>query len=209
VVAARFSIGAMHVLSFDTANLASDNNYQLHQLGPPSLQLRGGGASSNRGFLPGLLGDARQIYVSQARSDDDIRQGLPLERRAVRLSGGTATWQASLEVRIPITVDIGIVAFADAGDVIAPATPSDEGFVGFRFDRPQLSFGLGLRYRTIIGPIRFDVALRPDELQDFSPDRNLPPSCSTFSANNCRPRNTLFGVDGLPGAFHLTIGESF
>lgn len=206
VIAARFSIGGMHVLSFDGDSLPDNNRYQLHQLGPPALQLRGGGASSNRGFLPGLLGDARQIYVSQARDPEDIRAGRPIQQRMVRISGGTAMWQASLEVRIPVTADIGVVAFADAGDVIRPATPTDEAFVGFRFDRPQISLGLGLRYRTIIGPLRLDVALRPNALQDFSEDGGLPPTCSPANGRDCRLRNTIFGI---PGAFHLTIGESF
>ena len=112
-------------------------------------------------------------------------------------------------MRVPLTVDFGVVAFADAGDVIRPATPTDDAFVGFRFDRPQISFGIGIRYHTLIGPLRLDVALRPDELQDFSPDQNLPLDCTPDNASRCRPRNTLFGVDALPGAFHLTIGESF
>lgn len=209
VLAGRFSLGGMHVLGYDTASLAEDNQYRLHQLGPPSLQLRGGGASSNRGFLPGLLGDTRQVYVSEARSEEDVRAHRPIQQRAVRISGGTATWLASLEIRIRLTVDIGIVLFADVGDVIQPTSASDESFVGFRFDRPQLSLGIGLRYRTIIGPLRLDIALRPNEAQDLGQTPSLPPDCQPDRAIGCRPRNTLFGIDELPGAFHLTIGESF
>ncbi len=208
-IAARFQIGGMHVLSYDTEQLAVDNRYQLHQLGPPSMQLRGGGASSNRGFLPGLLGDAQDIYYTEARDEEQVRRGEPVRQRSIRNSGGTALWQASLEIRVRLTVDIGVVVFADAGDVLRPENPSDEAFVGFRFDRPQFSFGLGLRYRTIIGPLRIDVALRPDALQDLGSVRSLPPDCRPDRAQNCRPRNTLFGVTELPGAIHLTIGESF
>ncbi len=208
-VAVRFQIGGMHILSYDEAQLDANNRYRLHQLGPPALQLRGGGASGNRGYLPGLLGDAEDVYVTQPRTDEEIRRGAPIEQRSVRISGGTAMWQASFEIRARVTVDIGVVAFVDAGDVLRPESPADTDFVGFRFDRPQLSFGLGLRYRTIIGPLRVDFALRPDELLDFGSERSLPPDCRPDRAESCRPRNTLFGVPELPGAVHLTIGESF
>ncbi|MCA9608433.1 MAG: BamA/TamA family outer membrane protein, partial [Myxococcales bacterium] len=189
-VAARFQIGAMHVFGYEDS-LDPDNRYRLHQLGPPALQLRGGGASGNRGYLPGLLGDAQDVYVTEPQSDEEIRRGAPVEQRSVRISGGNAMWQASLELRVRLTVDLGVVGFVDAGDVLRPEDPSDLS-VGFRFDRPQLSFGLGLRYRTIIGPLRVDFALRPDELQDLGSERSLPPDCRPDRAQGCRPRNTLF-----------------
>jgi len=182
---------------------------QLHQLGPPALHLTGGGASSNRGFLPGLMGDATQRLVGERRTEAEVRRGVPPRQRVVRISGGTAMWQASVEVRVRLTVSIGLVAFADAGDVIRPENVDDEAFVGFRFDRPQLSFGIGLRYRTIVGPLRVDFALRPDQLQEFSENRSLPRPCRADVGQECRPRNTLFGIPELPGAVHLTIGESF
>lgn len=208
-LAVRVQIGAMHIFGYDQEQLDPTNRYRLHQLGPPGLQLRGGGASSNRGYLPGLLGDAEDVYVTEPRSEDEIRRGLPDRQRSVRISGGTAMWQASVELRARITLDIGLVAFVDAGDVLRPADPTTIDFVGFRFDRPQFSFGLGLRYRTIIGPLRIDFALRPDDLQDLGEVRSLPVDCQPDRAQGCRPRNTLFGVPELPGAVHLTIGESF
>ncbi len=208
-IAARFQIAGMHVLDYDESSLDANNRYRLHQLGPPALHLRGGGSSGNRGYLPGLLGDAEDVYVTEPQSDDEIRRGAPVRQRSVRISGGTAMWQASLELRVRVTVDIGIVGFVDAGDVLRPDAVTETAFVGFRFDRPQLSFGLGLRYRTIIGPLRVDFALRPDDLQDLGSERTLPPDCRPDRAQGCRPRNTLFGVTELPGAVHLTIGESF
>jgi len=208
VLAARFQMAGMHVLSYDEGQLDSQNRYQLHQLGPPALHLTGGGASNNRGFLPGLMGDSVQRLVGERRSEAEVRRGVPPRQRVVRITGGTAMWQASFEVRVRLTVSLGLVAFADAGDVIRPENVDDAAFVGFRFDRPQLSFGLGLRYRTIVGPLRVDFALRPDDLQQFG-DRSLPPDCRADRGQECRPRNTLFGIPELPGAVHLTIGESF
>jgi hypothetical protein len=207
VIAARFEIGAMEVLGAGD-NLDPDNVYQLRQLGPTALQLRGGGASSNRGYLPGLLGDATQVYVSLPRTPDEIAAGAPIRQRPVRISGGTRMWGASLEVRIPITQSFGVVAFGDAGDVSRPSVLADNAL--FRFDHPQISVGLGLRYRTIIGPVRLDVAWAPQELQTIGVASTLPRTCQTDRASNCNPRNELdLGFVRFPGAFHLTIGESF
>jgi outer membrane translocation and assembly module TamA len=208
VLAARFEIGVMEVLG---TPLDPRNVYQFAQLGPTRLHLRGGGASSNRGFLPGLLGDVEQVYVPAPRTDQEIANGAPPRERPVRISGGARSWEASLELRIRITESLGIVLFGDAGDVdrYRPGDP-DEG-PQFRFDHPQIAFGLGLRYRTIIGPVRFDVAFRPDDLQVIGGESTLPPECGRTSGDRCRPvsRIDFFGLFNFPGAFHLTIGEAF
>lgn len=207
VVAARFEIGLMEVFG---TSLDPNNVYRLAQLGPPALQLRGGGASSHRGFLPGLLGDAEQIYVLEPRSAEEIANGVPIESRPVRISGGTRSWEASLELRVPVTQNLGVVAFADAGDVDRFRLGDPGTHARFRFDHPQLAFGLGLRYRTIIGPVRFDVAFRPDELQVIGTDGTLPDPCTPSRGAQCRPESRVnLGFFDFPGAFHLTIGEAF
>ncbi len=207
VIAARFEIGIMEVFG---TSLDPNNVYHLAQLGPPSLHLRGGGASSNRGFLPGLLGDTEQIYVEQPRSGEEIANGAPIESRPVRISGGTRSWEASLELRVPITQSLGAVLFADAGDVDRFRIGDPGGATQFRFDHPQLAFGLGLRYRTIIGPIRLDVAVRPDDLQVIGTTGTLPPPCTPDRGSQCRPASRVdLGLFSFPGAFHLTIGEAF
>ena len=207
VIAGRFEVGVMEVLGASDA-LDADNIYQLRQLGPTALQLRGGGASSNRGYLPGLLGDATQEYVTLPRTPEEIAAGTPIRQRPVRISGGTRRWQASLELRIPITQAFGVVAFGDAGDVSRPSILTDN--AGFRFDHPQISVGLGLRYRTIIGPVRLDVAWAPQELQTIGVASTLPRTCQSDRASSCNPRNEIdLGFVRFPGAFHLTIGESF
>lgn len=206
VLAVRFEIGIMEVFG---TSLDPDNVYQFAQLGPPRLQLRGGGASSNRGFLPGLLGDGEQIYVTATRSEDEVANGAPVRSRPVRIWGGNRAWEASIELRIPITTNVGVVLFGDAGDVdrVLPGDPDQS--PRFRFDHPQIAIGLGLRYRTIIGPLRFDVAVRPDELQVFG-DSTLPPACSATRGDRCRPQSYVdLGFWRFPGAFHLTIGEAF
>lgn len=67
-------------------------------------------------------------------------------------SGGRSFVATSLEARVNVTDTIGVVGFYDAGFVGADAFLSDQGDW-------QSGAGLGLRYNTGIGPVRFDLAL--------------------------------------------------
>lgn len=182
VLAARFAIGWMHV--FDSSPKLDD---QARILGAQTYRLRGGGANSNRGFLPGDLGDGR--------------------------TGGTHRWEASLELRIPLSKNFSIVGFGDMGDVNAgfdlvrtfdPAT--GEVMVmrvkhqqGFRFDHLNTAVGGGLRYRTVIGPIRLDVGYRPKSLAGKELDDER------LRRQDIQERQ----FSKFRGAVHITIGESF
>jgi len=71
--------------------------------------------------------------------------------------GGNSLLVGSFEVRYPIYGDFGGVAFMDYGNVYTEE---------WSFDLADLKYapGLGLRYDTLIGPVRFDVgyALNPE-----------------------------------------------
>ncbi len=71
--------------------------------------------------------------------------------------GGNSLLVGSFEVRYPIYGDFGGVAFFDYGNVYTEEW-------SFPLDRLKYAPGLGLRYDTIIGPVRFDVgyALNPE-----------------------------------------------
>jgi outer membrane translocation and assembly module TamA len=105
------------------------------------------------------------------------------------ISGGSRRWESSLELRIPLTSSFSLAAFSDVGDVHADPT--------FRFGNLNTAVGGGMRYRTIIGPIRLDVGYRPDALQRV---RGAAPEDA--------PQTNLRFVK-FNGAIHLTIGESF
>jgi outer membrane translocation and assembly module TamA len=100
--------------------------------------------------------------------------------------GGFSLWEASTELRFPLTGALRGAAFVDMGDV----SPYE---FDLRWSRPHLSVGLGLRYGTPIGPVRFDVGYRVPGLQ------------SPASADESTP-NEIFG---LPLAISLGIGEPF
>ncbi|MFK8001669.1 MAG: autotransporter assembly complex family protein [Polyangiales bacterium] len=119
----------------------------------------------------------------------DVRGYLP-GRLGDGRSGGNRKWLASLELRLRVTESFGVVAFGDAGDVSADA---------WRFNVPQFSFGMGLRYFTIVGAIRLDVGWAPPSLQVFGDDPRA-------AGDNEGLRDTIFG---FPGAIHVALGESF
>ncbi len=176
VLAARFAIGATFIEDPDP-----ELDPTSQRLGPQRFRLRGGGATSDRGYLPGLLGDG--------------------------LDGGLRRWEASLELRIPLTESFGLVLFSDAGDVHAgrpTGDPYGEEAPRFRFDWPHLSVGFGLRYLTIIGPLRFDMGFQVPEAQVLG----QPDSVSGRGSDNPTSQVDL-GFVKFAGAVHLTIGEAF
>lgn len=73
--------------------------------------------------------------------------------------GGLSLFDFSLEARIKITEDIGIVPFLDGGNVFDTNIPSFN-------ERLRYGAGLGLRYYTGFGPIRLDVAVPLDRTED-------------------------------------------
>jgi outer membrane protein assembly factor BamA len=147
-----------------------------------------GGAGSNRGYALreiGPHGIVPQASSSLAKACDpttltgDTSCDLPL--------GGFTLWEASLELRFPISGAFSGALFTDTSDV------SDKK-VDFRFNRPHLSVGIGFRYDTPVGPIRLDTGYRVPGLQfpAGSVDEGVP--ATTF---------------GLPIAVSFGIGEAF
>lgn len=97
---------------------------------PPEYLFFSGGGNSVRG----------QPYQSL---------GIPVGTDDLR--GGRSYLAVSTELRANITDTIGVVAFADAGHI------SDDSLFGGDGDW-HAGAGLGLRYKTPIGPLRLDVA---------------------------------------------------
>jgi outer membrane translocation and assembly module TamA len=157
-LALRAAFGALIIL--DASSSLDDLS---RRLGPSSYRLRGGGANSVRGFLPGELGAGTQ--------------------------GGLRRWESMLEWRVRLGSSVTAVTFVDLGDV------NDE--AAFRFDHLNTSVGFGLRYYTLIGPLRLDAGFRILDLQRVGPDDAFEAEASTFPFTN------------VPGALHLTIGDSF
>ncbi len=65
-------------------------------------------------------------------------------------TGGRGVVEGTFEVRQKFTEDIGAVAFVDAGSLTEESAPD--------FSNVSVGAGVGLRYYTAVGPIRFDIA---------------------------------------------------
>ncbi|NIJ40874.1 translocation and assembly module TamA [Parvibaculum indicum] len=109
---------------------------------PGSTRFYAGGGGSVRGYGYQLLGPLD--------SDND-----PV--------GGRSVLEANFEARLRVTESIGTVAFLDGGNAYSGLTPS--------FGKPlKWGAGLGFRYYTPVGPVRFDVAV-PLDRRDGVDDR--------------------------------------
>ncbi|ULB11228.1 autotransporter assembly complex protein TamA [Cereibacter azotoformans] len=108
-------------------------------------------------FGPELIETPRE-YLFYSGGGGTVR-GQPYQSLGVRPDesdpdykiGGTRFAALSAEFRAPITRNIGVVAFADAGYVTADSIDSNR-------DEWHAGAGLGVRYATGFGPIRVDVA---------------------------------------------------
>ena len=101
---------------------------------PGSTRFYAGGGGSVRGYGYQMLGPLD--------SDND-----PV--------GGRSVLEANFEARLRVTESIGTVAFLDGGNAYSGLTPS--------FGKPlRWGTGLGFRYYTPIGPVRFDFAVPLD-----------------------------------------------
>jgi translocation and assembly module TamA len=97
---------------------------------PPDRLFFAGGGGSVRGYG----------YKSIGVEDEDGN-----------LTGGRYLLEGSLEARVKVTEDIGVVGFVDGGYVAADVFPGIEDL--------QLGAGIGARYDTGLGPLRLDLAI--------------------------------------------------
>lgn len=150
-----------------------------------------GGPNSNRGYAQRGIGPHGIIpfFVPDVQAPDLALacEENPNATRCLLPLGGRTLWELSAELRFPIWGDLHGATFCDAADV-APK------LMQFRFNRPHLSCGLGARYATPVGPIRFDLGVRIPGLQTLGSD-----------AGEAIPPELL----GLPIAIALSIGEAF
>ena len=121
---------------------------------PLSERYFGGGSATHRGFAYNQAGPR------------DSATGFPL--------GGGAQLFNSVELRFPLSgPDFSAVLFHDAGNVYSrpgrislnssqQVRTNPQGGKEFDFDYLVHAMGLGIRYRTPIGPLRFDLAYSPN-----------------------------------------------
>lgn len=107
---------------------------------PADWRLYAGGAGSVRGYPYQSIGPRRASNAP---------------------AGGDSLLEASLELRRRLGGPWGVVAFADAGSVTADRLADLGGF--------RVGAGLGVRFHTVIGPLRADLAVPLDPYPGDSP----------------------------------------
>ncbi|WP_164015453.1 BamA/OMP85 family outer membrane protein [Pyxidicoccus trucidator] len=180
-----------------------------------------GGATAMRGFngqrlspmaaLPRtenepIVGDEENLVISQNEQWDTV----PV--------GGNSYFESSLELRYQFTESIMVAAFYDSGLVGIENFGHSQAPKLFGPDHYH-ALGVGLRYLTVVGPIRLDIARRLDiggGLPVSTPGYIYPDSggCfgigSSWSTNGPKTRGAAFaGAPDGQCALHLSIGEAF
>jgi outer membrane protein assembly factor BamA len=115
--------------------------------------------------------------------------------------GGTAAFDAGIEVRFTVLGNVGGVLFLDAGNSFL--TSDDL----WKLDRLQWAPGLGIRYRSPVGPIRLDLGGR------LPMRANGQWTVPTVPVMEIRPDGSLVDTGTTHSepilCFHLSIGEAF
>ncbi len=161
------------------------------------LQFRGffsGGTNDNRGYAYNAVGPQAIVPALSSQSTAPIA------------TGGSALWQASLELRFPIVDKFRGTWFVDASDVA-------QSLALLTLRAPHVSTGLGFRYETPVGPVRVDFGVRIPGLQVlgdtrpvFDPARAPTEGSAAFLPKSVGQAGSIFGV---PLALALAIGEAF
>ena len=160
-----------------------------------------GGAVSMRGFNERRLSPLL-LVPAPAGSQGTSTLSLPI--------GGNGLIEGSVETRYSITDSFRLAAFVDVGQVTTGTLS------GVAFSDVLWAVGGGIRYLTVVGPIRVDVARR-------LPFGRLPPlydgTTGTIMQVPSYPVNTsCFGIGGSRPAtpvsdgscvLQISIGEAF
>lgn len=158
------------------------------------------GSSSNIAESPNGETDSEQLTVPASErfyaGGDTTVRGFALDRLGTRdtidqdgfPTGGQGLVIFNAELRFPVWGDLGGVGFLDVGNVYRKVT-------AINFGELRGSVGLGVRYRSPIGPVRFDVGFKLSRF-DF--------------------RTGALNPDGTPETkrepltgFHISLGQAF
>jgi outer membrane protein assembly factor BamA len=173
--------------------LGGPNSHRGFSFNRLSYQMCSGSFDAGMGPVPVL------VPCRDPRTDAKDGNGNPVFQRLP--TGGDTMLLGQLELRLGLfrlaRQWVTLASFVDAGDVAPPSAVCakggcNEGGGGLNLDLTKLhvAVGGGLRYRTVIGTIRFDLGVRLNRLEKL--EGNL---------ENPDPDQRI--------AYHISIGESF
>jgi outer membrane protein assembly factor BamA len=160
ILATKVKAGHIHLLDFQRGSDIDTNTYV-----PLERQFFAGGAASIRSYASRLLHDPNSGVIRTSDPNQDrilanvvgsgslLELGLEFRFRLGRPRGLTGFW-ASLFERS------GITFFLDAGNAFNRLTPDLYGKMTLQdlWKGSVVAFGLGYRFDTPVGPVRFDYA---------------------------------------------------
>jgi len=158
-----------------------------------------GGGSSMRGFNSQRLSPHALVDTREKSSDPP--------RYITVAVGGNSLFETSLEARYRVTESIVVASFWDTG-YVGCYSESPDCYNPLR-NQPYHAVGVGLRYLTVVGPLRVDIARRlniGDPLQVQGGEYTYP-SGSCFGLGS-KEAPYAGAPEGLC-TFQLSIGEAF
>jgi outer membrane protein insertion porin family len=150
---------------------------------------------------------AERLYSggsTSLRSFPDFQAG-PRDFETGFVLGGNVSFVNNLELRFPLYGDnLSAVLFEDAGNVY-----NSLGTFSFRFRQKNLqdfnymvqSAGIGLRYRTPIGPLRVDFSLSPNAPRFYGLKGTLDDLINNTAVSTVQKINAF--------QFHISLGQAF
>jgi len=166
-------------LEFASASLGGDVDYQRFEAGGSYHHLLGGGRVLHLGTIHGVevtqtssardLPFNKRFFPGGENSVRGYQQGEAAPRNdRGRLVGAESYLQLNLELEQPLTDKWAVVGFLDAIGVARD-------LANYPFNRSLFSAGLGIRWRTIIGPARLEYG------HNLNPRAKDPPGTLHFS----------------------------
>lgn len=159
------------------------------------------GGNAMRGFGTRRL--APQQLVESVHDSDYTGAPVPI--------GGNGLFEASMEARYQLNDTFGVATFVDSGFVTVQQLSLSPSYFA---DNLMVAVGLGVRYRTPVGPLRVDFAYRlprPGRPLTVFPAEGEPltfdPAQGCFGLGAGDP--SAAGAPESPCAIHLTIGEAY
>lgn len=222
VLAGHLRLGYVDALASTAVAVGADTNFTgsrniLH----PRTRFYAGGSQSVRGFGEGQLGP-RVLTIPAARllahdssaacRTDIVRcnpNASPYRDFTPRPLGGNRLLEGSVEFRFPVYGDFLGAVFVDGAYLsqnTSPALPKS---------KAAITPGFGVRYKSLVGPVRVDVGINPSTSED------LPVVTQDLAARN----GSLVRLDTVRAysptggsgigsilsrlSLHLSIGEAF
>jgi outer membrane protein assembly complex protein YaeT len=164
---------------------------------PPEQRFYAGGPNDVRGYNRNQLGPLVYVVQDSALRGDTIPEDLV----RVAATGGNTLVVANAEIRVPapvLTDRLRLAAFVDAGSVWERGTEGAGPSL-------RITPGVGVRFLTLLGPARLDVAYNPSRLPGgrlykVSTGGDLVPLLDFYR----RPTKTGRGL-----VFQLSVGQAF